>query len=423
MSKHLMIIGAGPNQMPAIRMARQRGYRVTVTDYDAGAVGFAEADHYGVVSTRDAAATVAFARKLHEREPLDGVMTLASESAIAVASVAEALGLPGTSRTSAWLATHKVDRQRAFAAADIPAPGFQAASSLEEGLAAAGQLGWPVVVKPADSAGSRGVRLVRDREGMASAVEEIRGVSGQAEFLVEEYLEGTEHSIEGVVLDGEVFWAAISDRNYDDKHRYPPYFLEDGDTLPSLVSDAVAEEIRLASTRAVRALGIDWGPVKGDIIVSNRGARVRVLEMAARLSGDYFCYETIPLHNGIDLLAVVMDMAVGNAIDPSRLRPSQSHGVALRYVWPEPGVVTAIRGVDEARHMPGVHFVRLEPRWAGLAPGDSIAPARSMGERVMSVMAWGVDREEAVARVGRAVDTIHIETRPKANSSSADGGN
>lgn len=409
MSKHLIIIGAGPNQMPAIRMARSRGYRVTVTDYDPNAVGFAEADHHGVVSTRDADATVAFARALHDKEPLDGVMTLASESAVAVASVAEELGLPGTSRNSAWLATHKVDRQRTFAAADIPAPGFQAASSLEEGIAAADRLGWPVVVKPADSAGSRGVRLVHDQQGMESAVDEIRGVSGQVEFLVEEYLEGTEHSIEGVVLNGEVFWAAISDRNYDDKHRYPPYFLEDGDTLPSLVDDAVAEEIRSVSTRAVRALGIHWGPVKGDIIVAQDGPRV--LEMAARLSGDYFCYETIPLHNGIDLLAVVMDMAVGHTVDSARLKPSRHQGVALRYVWPKPGVVTDIRGAEDAKAQAGIHFVRLEPHWAGLAPGDRIAPASSMGERVMSVMAWGADREEAVARACRAVNTVHIDTR------------
>lgn len=419
MSKHLMIIGAGPNQIPAIRMARSRGYRVTVTDFDPNAVGFAEADHHGVVSTRDADATVAFARALHDKEPLDGVMTLASESAVSVASVAEELGLPGTSRESAWLATHKVDRQRTFAAANIPAPGFQAASSLEEGVAAADRLGWPVVVKPADSAGSRGVRLVRDWQGMAAAVDEIRDVSGQVEFLVEEYLEGTEHSIEGVVLNGEVFWAAISDRNYDDKHRYPPYFLEDGDTLPSLVGEAVAEEIRSVSTQAVRALGIHWGPVKGDIIVSRDGPRV--LEMAARLSGDYFCYETIPLHNGIDLLAVVMDMAVGHAVDPARLKPSRHQGVALRYVWPEPGVVTAIHGLEEAKCQAGIHFVRLEPHWADLAPGDRIAPASSMGERVMSVMAWGADREEAVVRACRAVNTIRIETRREESDMSRSG--
>lgn len=409
MTRHLMIIGAGPNQLPALRLARSRGYRVTVTDFDPEAIGFDEADEYGFVSTRDAAATVAFAQEVNARNPLHGVMTLASESAMAVASVAHALGLPGTSPDSAWLATHKVERQRAFLRAGVPAPLFRSAVSLDEGIAAGESLGWPVVVKPADSAGSRGVRLVQDAAELESAVSEIRSVSGQEEFLVEEFLEGTEHSIEGVVLDGEVHWAAISDRNYENKHRYPPYFLEDGDTLPTAVRDDVAEQMRTASTKAVRALDIQWGPVKGDILVTERGPQV--LEMAARLSGDYFCYETIPLHNGINLLEIVMDMAVGAPVDPGRLQPSRCQGVALRYVWPHPGVVQFVDGVEAARQQPGIHFVRLEPRWAALAPGDRILPATSMGERVMSVMAYGRDREEAIQRAEQAVASIRIETR------------
>jgi len=410
MSKHLMIIGAGPNQLPAIRLARRRGYRVTVTDFDPSAPGFQEADDHGLVSTRDQEGTVAFAREVHRSHPLHGVMTIASESALAVAGVAEALDLPGTSRASAWLATHKVERQRAFADVGVPAPGFRAARSLEEGIAAGDSLGWPVVVKPADSAGSRGVRLIHGAQDLAEAVEEIRTVSGESEFLVEEYLEGTEHSIEGVVLEGQVHWAAISDRNYEDKHRYPSYFLEDGDTLPSSLGETMAEQIRSVATHAVEALGITWGPVKGDILVDSQGPRV--LEMAARLSGDYFCYETITLHNGIDLLSVVMDMAVGNEVKLARLEPSVVRGVALRYVWPEPGVVVSVSGIEQARQMPGVHFVRLEPRWQHLAPGDLIAPATSMGERVMSVMAWGVDRDQAILRAEQAVAAICIDTRP-----------
>lgn len=409
MTPHLLVIGAGPNQLPAIRLARQKGYRVTVTDFDPEAVGFAEADHHGVISTRDADGTVAFAQRVHEQRPIHGVMTLASESALAVAAVAEALGLPGISVESAWLATHKVDRQRAFREAEVPAPHFRSASALEDGLTAARALGWPVVVKPVDSAGSRGVQLVQDEHQLEAAVAEIRGVSDRAEYLVEEYLEGSEHSIEGVVLDGQIYWAAISDRNYDNKHRHPPYFLEDGDTLPSLVSDAVAASMQQVASQAVRALGIQWGPVKGDLIVTDRGPLV--LEMAARLSGDYFCYETIPLHNGINLLDIVMDMAVGQTVPAERLQATSTRGVALRYVWPEPGIVTAIHGVEDARAQEGIHFVRLEPRWQGLAPGDRLQPATSMGERVMSVMAWGKDREEAVRRAERAVATIRIETR------------
>jgi biotin carboxylase len=161
----------------------------------------------------------------------------------------------------------------------------------------------------------------------------------------------------------------------------------------------------------VHALDLTWGPVKGDILI-DRQKGVLMLEMAARLSGDYFCYETIPLHNGINLLEVVMDLAMGVPVEPARLQPTLERGVALRYVWPTPGEVVAIEGVEEARRMPGVQFVRFEPHWRGIAPGHVIRPARSMGERVASVMAVGTNRTEAIARAEAAVAKINIRTKP-----------
>jgi hypothetical protein len=84
--------------------------------------------------------------------------------------------------------------------------------------------------------------------------------------------------------------------------------------------------------------------------------------------------------------------------------------VALRYVWPTPGRVTAIRGIDRVRSMPGVHFFKWEPRWTDIAVGSIVTPARSMGERVGSVMTFGVDRTEAVLCAEKAVGVIEIVT-------------
>ena len=377
---------------------------------DSNAVGFALADESGIASTRDIEQSVVFAKESHAKRPIDGVMTMASESAITVASVAKALGLPGLSLEAAENATNKIIRQRLFKKNGVPSPFFEFATSLEEACDKADQMGWPVVAKPADSAGSRGVQLVNSKAAMKVAMDEINSISTNEEFLLEEYLSGTEHSIEGVVVDGQVYWVGLSDRNYDKKHIYPPYFLEDGDTMPSVLDKQIVKEIEKASTTAVHALGIDWGPVKGDIIVDSRKG-VQVLEMAARLSGDYFCYETIPLHNGINLLETVMDLSLGLPVEPSTLIPKYKRGVALRYVWPQPGRVTNISGLEEARGMPGVHFVNFEPRWKDLQVGAVIHSAKSMGERVASVMARGETREEAVVNAEKARDNVRIHTQ------------
>jgi len=406
--KTILIIGAGPNQLPAIRLARQRGYSVLVTDMDPNAVGIKEADGFGIASTRDWEQTVKIAIELNRKHKIDGVMTLASESSVTVSNVAKALGLPGLDPELAWRSTHKGERIRAVERGGIPIPRYFGAKSLDEALAAGETLGYPVVMKPADSAGSRGVRKINSPSEMTAAIEEIREISKQAEFLIEEFLTGTEHSIEGLVVDGEVFWTAFSDRNYDKKENYPPYFSEDGDTMPTSLTPSQLREMYDAATAGVHALGINWGAVKGDIMYSARGPIV--FEMATRLSGDYFCNVTTPLHNGINILETLMDMSLGLPVDRKSLAPKFNHGVALRYVWPSPGVVKEIRGVEEVRAMEGVFFFNWEPKYADMRIGKEIKTAKSMAERVGCVMTHAATREEAVAIAEKAIRTVRIIT-------------
>ncbi len=405
----ILIVGAGRNQLPAISMAKKRGLRVVAIDGNPRAEGFGIADEHGVVSTRDVEGAIAFARSVARTTGLHGVMTMASESAVTVAGVAKALKLPGLDPEAAHRASQKILRQHCFHRGGVPGPRFAAASSADEAIELAASLGWPVVVKPADGAGSRGVQKVSGPEEMTAAIHEIAEHSKSPEFLIEEFLIGSEHSIEGIVINGEIYWTGFSDRNYDKKEIYPPFFLEDGDTLPTSLSETMIKRVRKAAAAAVRALRIDWGPVKGDILVDQNGPRV--LEMAARLSGDYFCNETVPLHNGVDLVKAVMSLALGETVDPQQLRPKFNRGVALRYVWPKPGRVCSINGIERVRSMPGVHFFRWEPRWSDIDIGSTITPARCMGERVGSIMAYGESRDAAVRLAEEAIRAIEIVTQ------------
>jgi biotin carboxylase len=405
----ILVVGAGPNQVPAIKMAKQRDLRVVAIDGNPRAEGFAFADAHGVVSTRDVEGAIAFARSWKQNARLDGVMTMASESAVTVAAVAKALKLPGLDPEAALRASQKIVRQRCFHRSGISAPRYAAAASAAQAVELAAHIGWPVVVKPADGAGSRGVQKVGGPKEMERAVQEIAAHSKTPRFLIEEFLVGSEHSIEGIVIDREIYWTGFSDRNYDKKEIYPPFFLEDGDTLPTNLTRDGVEKVKAAAAAAVRALGLDWGPVKGDILIDRSGPRV--LEMAARLSGDYFCNETVPLHNGVNLVEAVMSLSLGEKVDPGTLEPKFERGVALRYLWPKPGKVTAIHGLERVCSMPGVHFFRWEPRWSDLRVGSTITPARSMGERVGSVMAFGRDRAEAVRCAEAAVRAIRIVTQ------------
>jgi biotin carboxylase len=253
------------------------------------------------------------------------------------------------------------------------------------------------------------------REAYAIAARE-----SEALVLVEEFIEGTEHSSESLVVDGVVHTLGFSDRNYDTKYKYPPHLLENGDTCPTALPASVYSSVLAEVERAIRALGIEFGPAKGDILVRADG-RVFMLEMAARLSGDYFCSHTAPLSNGTDIISAALQQAVGVSVDPAYLTWRYDRGVALRYFWPEPlpAVVTAIEGMDECRGLPGVEFITFEPLWAdkGIGVGTLLTRPTRHAERVGCVMARGETREEALTLAEYVVDTVRITVDPQGSLS------
>ena len=216
-------------------------------------------------------------------------------------------------------------------------------------------------------------------------------------------------------MDGAIHTTGFSDRNYATKHRYPPYFLEDGDSLPSALAPQVLRETLTEVEKAIRALGIELGPAKGDILVTREGRPV-VLEMATRLSGDYFCTHTVPLHNGTDIVSAALQQCVGDPVDLCLLRPVQERGVALRYLWPGPlpGRIRSIRGWEECSALPGVQFLAWEPYWldSGVGVGTQLCSPRSHRERIASVLTDGVTRDEAVELAEYVTRSVEIEIEP-----------
>src|SRR6476646_12277824 len=151
------MVGAGRHQRRAIERARGLGLRVIGVDRNPDAPGLAAADVGEVVDFTDVEAVTEVGR----RHGVDGVLTVSADRAVpVVAAVAESLGLPGIGSETAHLMTHKVAMRRRFAEAGVPQPRFAAARSLHEAYAAAETVGFPAVLKPADSGGQRGVFML-----------------------------------------------------------------------------------------------------------------------------------------------------------------------------------------------------------------------------------------------------------------------
>jgi len=155
--------------------------------------------------------------------------------------------------------------------------------------------------------------------------------------------------------------------------------------------------------KAARGLGIDWGPAKGDMIFGDDG-KAYVIEIAARLSGGNFCYDKVPWSTGVDIVDILVDMAVGNAVDPSRFVPTRDLATSQRYFFPAPGKIRAIEGLAAAQAMSHVRKVDV---WA--KTGDVVAAAENHPSRVGYVISCAPTREEAVAAANAAIAEVEFQ--------------
>jgi biotin carboxylase len=404
MSKTLLIVSGGVEAVDAVVRAKEMGLTVVVSDRDPQAPGFAHADScliadvYGPSET--AAAAERYSRKVRK---IDGVICVAADAPLTTASVCERLGIPGISRASAELASDKLAMKRRFAEAGVPVPWFAEVETPQALQRIAVERGRDLVIKPADSRGSRGVQRVSHVEDLTKAFLFARSHSPSERVMVEQYLDGPQISTESVVIGGRCTTPGFSDRNYEYLERYAPYFIENGGDLPSHLAPNLQAKVKNVVARAAAALGIVNGTVKGDIVVHKGEAYV--IELAARLSGGFFCSREIPLNTGVDFVGAAIKLALGEAVDEADLEPKYQRPVIQRYAFPPAGCVKSISGADEARRIPGVAELIVTAN-----PGDVIPPAGDKRPSAAMVLATGPTRESALQAANDALSCLRIQT-------------
>src|SRR5437764_6765860 len=207
--KTVLFVGAGRHQRRAIQRAKELGLRVAAVDADSNALGLREADVSKVVDFADLQAVL----RAVGRWRLDGVLTISADRAVpVVAAIAEALDLPGIGVETAHLMTHKVAMRRRLADAGVPQPRFAALRGLSERRRAADEVGFPAVLKPADSGGQRGVFRIDSLDDVDAHLHEALTTSPTGEAVLEEFVDGTE--MNGIVIarDCEPIPLTLSDR-------------------------------------------------------------------------------------------------------------------------------------------------------------------------------------------------------------------
>jgi len=388
--KTVLFIGAGRHQRRAIARAKEFGVRVAAIDRNPDAPGLALADAAELVDFGDVGAAIEAAQRIAP----DGVLTVASDRAVpVVAAVAEALGLPGIGSEVARLATNKAAMRRALADAGVPQPKF---GDIEE-------VGFPCVVKPADSAGQRGLRLVRSADELGEALASALAESQSSEVIVEQFVEGLEVNCLAVAREAEVTVLTLSDRRRPGGDGFGVCLTH---VFPATIDAEAAAEVERVAAAAVSAIGLRDSVAYPQLLVS--ADSVRLVEIAARVPAGLMD-EVSRLGIGVDLVQIALLQALGQPVPDELLRPRGHQPLAIRFLTAEPGplpvgVVRSVNGIESALGSPGV--VAAD---SYLVPGETIRPVRVDGDRRGYVIALGGTGDEAVARAEAGAALIEVE--------------
>jgi biotin carboxylase len=370
-------------------------------DKNPDAPGFGLADVSEVVDVLDVPAVIEVGR----RHGVDGVLTYAADRAVpVVAAVAEALGLPGIGTETAHLMTNKIAMRRQLAEAGVPQPRFAAVRTLHEARAAAGSVGFPAVLKPADSAGQRGLFLCESLDDVERHLHASLVQSIEQEAILESYHEGLEVNGLLVLRDGEPVVVTLSDR------RRPPgrgFGVAIAHVYPSTLFGDALEEVRRTGVHTVKALGLRDGIAYPQVLWSEDGV-ARLVEVAARIPAGQM--DSVARYGvGVDLIEIALAQALGRPVPDDLVVPKTQQPMAISFLTAKPGPLPTgklvrVSGLERVESFPGVVEAELY-----FQEGETIRPVQLDGDRRCYVIALGATNLDAVERAESAARLLDVE--------------
>lgn len=403
-NKTILLLGASNDQLFAIKTAHEMGVKVIAVDMNPNSIGFKYADDSAVISTKDIPALIDFIIKYQIKNKIDGVITMGSDIPDIIAVLCDKFGWGGPSKKTAYLGTNKFAMKCKFKECGIPIPYFSLINSIEQLKDIIDEIGYPVVIKPIDRSGSRGVFIIKETDDVSALYNESKTISHSGQVMVEKYLEGLQISTETVLFDDEAETPGFADRNYEMLDRFAPRIIENGGTVPSTLSEQEQKTVRALVEKSARTLGVKRGIAKGDVVVTENGPYM--IEMAVRLSGGDFSESLIPLGCGVNIVKAAIQIALGTKPNFMDLKPKFNRGVVNRYLFPPEGVYKGVNNLDTIKKIEWLKKIEFFYKL-----GDEYKNPTSHADRFGVFIATGNTREEAIKHSKFVYDTLKIITK------------
>lgn len=301
----LAVIGANDFQNQLILKAKKRGVETYVFAWEDGAVGKKNADFFYPISITEKDEIL----KKCQEIGINGICSIASDLAsITVNYVAEKMGLTGNGIESSLIATNKYLMRKAFEANGDPSPKNYRSDELNDEII--DSLNLPLIVKPVDRSGSRGITKITDKTQLNEAIKIAEELSFDKKAMVEEFIEGKEYSVEFISYHGNHTFLALTEKFTTGT----PHFIETGHIQPAIVSEDILEKVKSVVSHALDSLKIKNGASHSEVKINSDGT-IKIVEIGGRMGGDCIGSDLVQISTGFDFVNMVIDIALGNKPD------------------------------------------------------------------------------------------------------------
>lgn len=295
----VIIIGANEFQRELVLTAKRSGYETHVFAWEEGAVAKADADFFYPISIVEKDQILQYAKEI---KPV-GIISIGSDLAtLTVNYIADKLGLAGNSLHCTEISTNKLMMRQAFKEHGVPSAQYWDSDTLN---ADEQELRFPLIVKPVDRSGSRGVTLANDHVQLQEAIDRAKKESFSKKVIIEEYLHGKEYSVEYISYHRKHTFLQLTEKFTTEA----PHFIETGHCEPAEVSEKLLDDIKQIVEKALDSLEVENGASHTEIRIDD--GKIRVIEVGARMGGDCIGSDLVRLSTGYDYVKMVLDIACG----------------------------------------------------------------------------------------------------------------
>ena len=394
--RSIIVLGLTYNQTPLVQKVQEMGYRAVAVGVGGGAPVAAEyADQWCAIDTADHQGVLDCAR----REDAAGLVTCGTSTAMCtIASVNEALGL--SKKVIPYeVARNAVYKDRFRTIIGDLMPQGESAKNFWEAANAARTIGYPLIVKPGDGGGTKGVTLLRDAEEGAfdEAFAYAQRFSRSNVVVIEEFHDGPVVGAESLVLDGQVHLLAIADKRISPTPRCTTL----GVAFPSQLPLEVQARIRAINEAAITRLGIRWGPTHIDMVINGQG-EPKIIDVGPRLAGGALMARLVPAAYDYDIYRAVIQLAVGEMPEPLK-KPNGLHYASRFLATTQKGKLRSISYRNE-----DLDARNIGPPVQLIPNGTFLGNPENDGARLLMFTTHGASRKQIMAQLDRFSDSVRI---------------